>query len=392
MATKTTKYLVWNGSGYDTYTGYQNIPSFAKADGGYWAAELANADRQNGIEKDIVAEYVFINAKAATVNTKVDFFADSHDALTITTVVDNGIMYYVISGGYVNGKAADLYVLADDETSYKDSELLDALVDLSTARTVNSKKAYVNGFGVLKVVELTDDFVVYDSTITDVAVASVKKSLDGETPVLFAKELSKRFDDAVAGMSAASTNVGGFVVADEFTLVNCANDLTDIDEIIEDYQSGNKAEYGRVFVVFSQGEREKKVVEIFIASPEDPAPVTPAPKYNFVVKSVKMDSENGAEIVLSLLRDGQPVKGTTPVHECNVVIYNAEGVQVYASTLGSDDLSAEGSADDTVTIKALHTLTAGQKYRAVVDLVVGNTKVSGSVATNFYEAQTSVGE
>jgi hypothetical protein len=133
------------------------------------------------------------------------------------------------------------------------------------------------------------------------------------------------------------------------------------------------------------------VIYVFVNTGFAPTPV--APKYTFAVKKVTMDTENGATIVLTLLRDGKPVVGTNPVSKCNVTIFNKNNVEVYASTLDDENLTAEGSDDGSdITITVNNTLTEGAEYRAVIDLVVGKTKVSGTVATAYYEAQTTTAQ
>lgn len=275
VATKTTQYLVWTGSTYETYTGFKNVPSYAKAEkeGCYWAANLS--------DKDTVAEYVFINAKEAAKKSTVTFFADTQDTVTITTTLDAGApYYYTISGGYVNGELGDLIVAAgDDEKTFQDSKILAELVDLENVKSISKHKAVVYGLGELKVVDLEDEAVLSPDSVTTVGTQPVEV---GTGSGVYALQLEDKFDSASVSVTAVNLDDGTYTVDDDAKVVNCATSKKTIESIVKDYQKSeeNAEKYGNVYIVYTEGKRDKFVSEIYIASPveEETEPQPPVPE------------------------------------------------------------------------------------------------------------------
>ena len=131
---------MWNGQDYETYTGIRNVPSYQAGGSSsrpYWAAEVA-------VGTDLVAEYVFINnATPTTATTQNTFYANSGDRLTVRTNVNAG--YYEISGGYVNGELASVYVHMGSAT------------EVYTSNT--TVMSFLNTQGMLVAFDQTDGYV-----------------------------------------------------------------------------------------------------------------------------------------------------------------------------------------------------------------------------------------
>ena len=150
-ATNDTLFLVWNGKGYETYTGINEVPSYKPSgtDRLFWAAEVA-------VGSDLAAEYVFINNAALTTETTQNtFYANSDDTLTVTSHVDGNIRYYEIEGGYVNGKPATVTINGGNETDYTKNTTV---------------MAFLNNQGLLLAFDQTDG-VVDDSSVRVITTA-----------------------------------------------------------------------------------------------------------------------------------------------------------------------------------------------------------------------------
>jgi len=317
---------------------------------------------------------VFINAELAKQNSTVTFFVDWDETVTVTTTLDgNAPYYYTISGGYVDGKVADLIVpAAKGEKTFQDNALINDL--LGDVKNVNGRKATVFGDGILKIVNLTNDLVV---KVTDVDTTAKELVKDSK---VFAIQLEKKFDDATSSVAAVKLDGGTYTVADDAIVVNEATNKETIDSIIKDYKK-NPDNYGNVYIVYEQGKRDLIVSEIFIASPVEVVPVVD-PEVEVTVKKVTMDPEKGPEIVMNLTKGGEAYEPETAA-ATSIKVLNKDGEEVRSNALKA---ALDG---DTLTITADTQLTANKSYKAIVNLTIDGKAYR--VETKYFEAQPAAG-
>ena len=148
-ADKYTMFLIWTGKTYETVTGIKNIDTY-KGTYDIWAADIT---------EDTDAEYVFVTKPEGidAVSHALYFANNVNDVFT--ALEDDKPIDYTVSGGYVDGEAADIVIEAKGET-----------------HKTNPKKAYTKSAiykelkanaGKLVILELTDGYVTDVTPVTD---------------------------------------------------------------------------------------------------------------------------------------------------------------------------------------------------------------------------------
>ena len=111
----------------------------------------------------------------------------------------------------------------------------------------------------------------------------------------------------------------------------------------------------------------------------------PATPWNYQLVNATMDSATGAEIEIALYNGTtQHTMNSSSPCTATAKILNKSGEVVYSTTV-TPTITSNGTAQITLP----HTLTAGESYKAVVDITYGTGNVSGTVETAYIEAQTT---